>query len=81
MVRGAPCNATWEWAATLQGLLAEEAAEKASLTAQYFCKADPSGFDPLSGQSPVHVAGQVHSEALLRALEAAAKTATRRQRQ
>jgi hypothetical protein len=39
------------------------------LETQYFCSADPSGWDPIHGKSPVHFAGEVHSAALKRALK------------
>jgi len=53
------------------GWLVEEAATRIGLETQYFCSADPAGWDPLYGKSPVHFAGEVHKAALLRALEKA----------
>ena len=38
---------------------------------QFFCIADPAGWDPIHGRSPVHFAGKVHDMALARAIERA----------
>jgi hypothetical protein len=51
------------------GLTPEEAAERMGLEVQFFCRADPSGWDPIHGKSPVHFAGEVHSAALQKALK------------
>jgi hypothetical protein len=69
VMRGAPCGATLEAAARIIGWPVEEAATRIGLEAQYFCSADPAGWDPLYGKSPVHFAGEVHKAAFLRALE------------
>lgn len=68
VVRGAPCGATWEAAARIIGLPAEEAAIRIGLETQFYCAADPAGWDPIYGKSPVHFAGEVHSAALIKAL-------------
>ena len=68
VVRGAPCGATWEAAKRVEGLLLEEALARIGLETQYFCSADPSGWDPIHGKSPVHFAGDVHIAALKKAL-------------
>lgn len=68
VVRGAPCGATWEAANRLIGVRVEEAARKVGLDTQFYCFADPAGWDPLHGKSPVHFAGKVHSKALLDAI-------------
>jgi hypothetical protein len=39
------------------------------LDVQYFCSADPAGWDPLHGKSPVHLAGRIHQKALTAALQ------------
>ncbi len=67
--RGAPCGATWDAAKRVEGLPAEEAEVRIGLETQYFCSADPSGWDPIHGKSPVHFAGEVHIAALKRALK------------
>ena len=64
VVRGAPCGASWEAAARLQGVAAEDAVVRMGLEAQFFCTADPAGWDPIYGKSPVHLAGELHSKAL-----------------
>lgn len=69
VVRGAPCAATWEAAFRVIGLPAEEAMIRIGLEVQYFCVADPSAWDPISGKSPVHLAGEFHKAALIRALK------------
>ena len=68
VVRGAPCGATWEAAKRVVGLPVEEAVVRIGLDVQFFCTADPSGWDPIYGKSPVHFAGNVHSTALSRAI-------------
>ncbi len=71
MIRGAPCGASWEAARAVEGLDCREAVVHMGLAPQFFCTADPSGWDPLWGKSPVHFAGDIHSRALARALKAA----------
>ena len=68
VVRGAPCGATWKAARRVMRLAPEEAIVRIGLEVQYFCSADPAGWDPIHGKSPVHFAGHVHSAALKRAL-------------
>jgi len=50
-------------------LSVDEALAGIGLKTQYFCAADPAGWDPISGNSPVHLAAEIHRKALLRALE------------
>jgi hypothetical protein len=69
VVRGAPCGATWDAAEKIIGLPPEEAVVRIGLETQFFCSADPAGWDPIHGKSPVHFAGDVHSAALRRALK------------
>jgi len=66
--RGASCGATWEAAQRVIDLPAEEAAVRIGLEVQYFCVADPSAWDPISGKSPVHLAGEFHKAGLKKAL-------------
>jgi len=68
VLRGAPCGATWEAAGRITGLELEEALARIGLETQFHCIADPSGWDPLWGRSPVHFAADVHKLALERAL-------------
>lgn len=71
VIRGAPCGATWD---ALQLFIACEVAEvleRLPRQVQYFCSANPSGFDPVTGKSPVHFAGHVHFAALKKAIEEA----------
>ncbi len=69
VVRGAPCGATWDALENYIGLTVEEVLSKLPRQVQYFCSADPSGFDPVSGKSPVHYAGDVHFAALKKAIK------------
>jgi len=69
VLRGAPCAATWEAALRVKDLPAEEALVRIGLDVQYFCVADPSAWDPISGKSPVHLAGEFHKAALKKALK------------
>jgi len=68
VLRGAPCGATWAAAQRLIGHPVAEAATRMGLEVQFFCSADPSGWDPLFGRSPVHFAGKMHRAALHAAL-------------
>lgn len=71
VIRGAPCGATWEAAGRILGCAAAEAAVRMGLAAQFFCVADPSAWDPITGHSPVHYAGEFHMAAVRRALRRA----------
>jgi len=64
VVRGAPCDATWQAAARVRHLPPAEAVIRIGLQVQYLCTADPSGWGPIYAKSPVHYAGNVHSAAL-----------------
>ena len=68
VLRGAPCGATWAAAARMIGRPAVDVATRMGLEVQFFCSADPAGWDPLFGRSPVHFAGKVHRAALESAL-------------
>ena len=69
VLRGAPCGATWEAAVKMIGHPVHDASTRMGLEVQFFCSADPAGWDPLYGRSPVHFAGRVHQTALARALQ------------
>jgi thymidylate synthase len=69
VIRGAPCGATSRAAERVIGLALDEGVTRYGLEAQFFCKADPSRWDPIHGKSPVHFAGKVHARALAVALE------------
>ena len=71
VLRGAPCGATWDAAERVLGLPAQEVAVRLGLEVQYFCVADPSAWDPISGKSSVHLAGEFHKAALKKALKIA----------
>ena len=47
--RGAPCGATWEAAHRVKGSSIESAAVQIGLETQFFCTANPSGWDPMYG--------------------------------
>ena len=67
--RGASCGATWQVVGKLLGLDVDKAVEVIGREVQYLCMADPSAFDPISGKSSVHYAGDVHAAALKRAVK------------
>ena len=67
--RGAPCGATWKAAAKVRGMDPLEAVIRMGLETQFFCSADPAGWDPIMEKSPVHFAGALHARALARALD------------
>ncbi|MBW1615168.1 MAG: hypothetical protein JRJ49_01285 [Deltaproteobacteria bacterium] len=69
ILRGAPCGATWEAAKKVKGLNYIEACRDIGLKTQFFCTADPAGWDPLFGKSPVHFAADIHSAALMKAIK------------
>ena len=69
VLRGAPCGATWETALRVENLPVEEAIVRIGLDVQYYCIADPAGWDPIYGKSPVHLAGKFHAAALKKALK------------
>ena len=69
VVRGAPCGASWEVAKRLIGHPLEDAVRKIGLDTQFYCYADPAGWDPIYGKSPVHFAGKIHSKGLLKEIE------------
>ena len=69
VLRGAPCGATWDAAKRVKDLPLEEAVSRIGLETQFFCSADPSGWDPMYGKSPVHFAGDVHIAAFKKALQ------------
>lgn len=69
VIRGAPCGATWEAARRIKGIPLEDAMTRFGLEVQFFCTADPAGWDPLWGKSPVHVAADIHTAALKIALK------------
>jgi hypothetical protein len=41
------------------------------IESQFFCSANPAGWDPIHGKSPVHFAGKVHAKAIADAIEKA----------
>ncbi len=69
--RGASCGATWQVCRKMAGVPAREAPTIISRQIQYLCLSDPSDFDPVSGKSAVHFAGEVHKAALEKALSRA----------
>jgi len=71
VIRGAPCGATWEAAERMVGLKIEDGPRRIGLDTQFYCFADPAGWDPIHGKSPVHFAGNVHDRALARAIDKA----------
>jgi len=74
-LRGAPCGATWDAAQRIIGLPVAEARVRVGLETQFFCVADPSSWDPISGKSPVHIAAELHKAALITALKKAGEDA------
>ncbi len=62
--RGAPCGATWLAADKVKGMPVEEGIVRYGLEVQFFCSANPAGWDPLWGKSPVHLAADIHSSVL-----------------
>jgi len=71
VLRGAPCAATWKAAESVVGLSAEEALPRIGLATQFHCyaKANPNVFLT----NPLHVAGEVHTAALAKALKSSGR--------
>ena len=69
VLKGAPCGATWQAASRILNLPVDEALVRIGLDVQYFCTANPAGWDPIHGKSPVHLAGKTHQKALAAALQ------------
>lgn len=67
--RGAPCGATWEAARRVEGISVAEALTRFGLEVQFFCTADGAAWDPIYSKSPVHMAADIHTAALKRALK------------
>lgn len=69
VLRGAPCLATWRAAEAIVGRTVDEAIPRIGLATQFHCyaKANPNVFLT----NPLHVAGEVHSAALKKAVRAA----------
>lgn len=72
--RGASCGATWEVTDKVIGMTPDEALPTLAREVQYLCIADPSAFDPISGHSALHYAGEVHIAALKKAITAVQST-------
>lgn len=68
VLRGASCGATWQILPKLIGMTEEEALECIACKVQFLCLADPSAFDPVSSESPLHFAGHTHERALRKCL-------------
>ncbi|MBF0111582.1 MAG: hypothetical protein HQK74_02470 [Desulfamplus sp.] len=69
VMRGAPCGATWDAAKKIEGLDVEDAKIRYGLEVQFFCSANPAGWDPITGKSPVHIAADIHGSAFKRAMK------------
>ena len=61
----------------IAGMEPDKAVARMGLETQFFCSADPSGWDPIYGKSPVHMAGRLHSAALGNALVSKGKSKER----
>ncbi len=71
--RAASCGATYQVVKELVGRSVEEAPTFISRLVQYVCLSDPSDFDPVTGKSALHFAGEVHKSALERAIKKATR--------
>lgn len=54
----------------LEGLPVEEAIARIGVETQFFCTADPAGWDPIYEKSPVHIAAHMHTAAFQKAVKA-----------
>jgi thymidylate synthase len=69
VLHSAPCGATWEAAKQTIGIRIEEAPVHIGLKTQFFCTADPAGWDVMHGKSPVHFSAELHNVALKKAID------------
>ncbi len=69
--RAASCGATYQVVKDILGKSVEDAPTLISRLVQYVCLSDPSDFDPVTGKSALHFAGEVHKGALDRAIKEA----------
>lgn len=69
VLHGAPCGATWEAAKQTIGIRIEEAPVHIGLKTQFYCTANPAGWDVMYGRSPVHFAAELHQTALKKAID------------
>ncbi|MBF0204767.1 MAG: hypothetical protein HQK67_10760 [Desulfamplus sp.] len=69
VIRGAPCGATWDAAKKIEGLDLKDAEVRYGLEVQFFCTANPAGWDPITGKSPVHIAADIHGSAIKKGLK------------
>lgn len=69
VIRGAPCGATWEAAKNMKDISIEEALTRFGLEVQFFCSANPAGWDPMYSKSPVHMAADIHTAVLKKELK------------
>lgn len=69
VLRGAPCGATWDAAKQTIGIPFKDAPVHIGLRTQYYCTADPAGWDVMHGRSPVHYSAELHMAALRKALD------------
>lgn len=74
-IRGAPCAATWQVLDNLIGK-EKEVVTKLGLDTQINCTANPAGWDPIGGKSPVHFAGEIPARALKKAVQLAQQEET-----
>jgi hypothetical protein len=70
-IRGASCGATWQVIPRMIGTPIDEAVAKIGREVQFACLTDPSAFDPVTGKSALHFAGEVHQKALEQAIREA----------
>lgn len=73
VAHGAPCGATWEAALETIGVPVNDAPVHYGLKTQFFCTANPAGWDVMYGKSPVHYAAELHKAALKVAIDRLAR--------
>lgn len=69
VVRGAPCAATWHATKKMIGMKVEDAIVRMGVESQFYCSANPAGWDPIYQKSLVHLAGEIHSKALEKSIK------------
>ncbi len=69
VLRAASCGATFQVTREIIGMPVDIAPTEISRRIQYICLSDPSDFDPITGKSALHFAGEVHKRALEMAIK------------
>ncbi|MFQ6050673.1 MAG: DUF166 domain-containing protein [Candidatus Hydrothermarchaeota archaeon] len=71
VIKGSPCGASWFVAENLVGKDVSQAPRLAGLYTQYYPCRSKRGMDIVKGESPIHLAGKFHMNAIEKAIKEA----------